>query len=262
MRTVGKAGETWASDYVTSGAIQTNSTPPTFTMTVSPVKINTAVSNGVYIKGLVKIKVAITGASASSPKTISSYSIKVDGYGSSTSTSYTTAAITTSGNIKVTCVVTDNNGYSTTKTQTVTVLDYKTPSGSIQFQRCTNSSGTVDPLGLYIKYYLTPVYTAVDGNSITSTTLKVGSTTYTLTGDSTWRMLSTTYRQPVANSVTATLTITDKFQTSTYSVVIPSANYAIYLNNNGTSIAFGGATQRDNAVEIAAGRTLYIGDKT
>lgn len=262
VRTVGKAGETWASSYVTSGEIQTNATAPTFTMTVSPVKINTSVSDGVYIKGLVKIKTTITNASASAPKTISSYSIKVEGYGSSTGTSYTTDAISTSGSIKVTCVVTDNNGYSTTKTQTVTVRDYKAPSGEIKFQRCKNSSGTVDVMGEYIKYYLAPTYTAVDGNSIKSAKLKIGSTTYTLTGDKTWRMLSTTYRQPIAQAVTATLTITDKFQTGTYSVVIPSANYAIYLNNNGTSIAFGGATQHNNAVEIATGRTLYIGDKT
>ncbi len=40
---------------------------------------------------------------------------------------------------------------------------------------------------------------------------------------------------------------------------LPTAAFAMHLNAAGNSIAFGKACERSNAVEIAAGRTLYLG---
>lgn len=85
VRTVGAAGTSWASDWVNSNVIVVNTTPPSYTATVTQIKLNSAISNGVYIKGMTKYTATITNASASSPKTITSYSI-VDNIGGSTTT--------------------------------------------------------------------------------------------------------------------------------------------------------------------------------
>lgn len=86
VRTVGAAGSSWVSDWVTSNTIVVNTTPPTFTASIAQVKLNAAVSNGVYIKGMTKYTATISGASASSPKTIASYSITDNVSGASSTT--------------------------------------------------------------------------------------------------------------------------------------------------------------------------------
>lgn len=58
------------------------------------------------------------------------------------------------------------------------------------------------------------------------------------------------------------LALTDKYGTVSVTADLPSAAFAMHLNAAGNSIAFGKACERSNAVEIAAGRTLYLGDST
>ena len=58
------------------------------------------------------------------------------------------------------------------------------------------------------------------------------------------------------------LALTDKYGTVSVTGSLPSAAFAMHLNAAGNSIAFGKACERSNAVEIAAGRTLYLGDST
>jgi hypothetical protein len=251
-----------------SGAFRLNSTPPTFTANVAPVKVNQAVSDGIYIQGLTKVSASITGAEATAPKTVSGYEISVPGHGSSLQSSFTTAtALKTYGNLTVSYKVTDSNGNSTTKTQTINILRYNEPVATINFVRCRDQLGTEDAMGTYIKYKCSVQFTAVDSNAISNVSLRIGNRSWTTAGntfftDGNWHMLASDYTIEPASKVDATLIITDKFVTVSIPTAIESANYAIYLNSNGTSIGFGKATEHNNAVEIAAGRTLYLGDES
>lgn len=134
VRTVGAAGEAWASAYVESNSISTNTTAPTFTA-----NITRGPSAGTpYLKGIHYFNASITGASASSPKTISTYSITspFGGILSETTTYMASTYLNKAGTFTVTYAVTDSGGITTTKTKTITVYDYARPTIDIQFARC------------------------------------------------------------------------------------------------------------------------------
>ena len=260
VRTLGSAGVDWASDYVESNVIVTDTTPPTFTATVVPIQLNAAVSAGTFIKGMSKLQARVTSASASSPKTIGAYSINAGYYGTSSTDTLTTAgAVDRIGTFAVTFTVTDNCGFSSTQTISFQVLDYYEPTVSVQFARC-DSDMTDNPLGMYIKYKATTTHTAVDGNTIRTVLFETNTHTRTLTADGTWRLIDN-YTQTAETRKDVTVTVYDKFTSTSVYTTILSANYAIYLNSGGTAIGFGGATEHTNSVEVAQGRTLYVPTK-
>lgn len=260
VRTLGSAGADWASDWAESNVIVTDTTPPTFTATVVPIQLNAAVSAGTFIKGMSKLEARVTNASASSPKTIGSYSINAGYYGTSNTDTLTTAgAVDKIGTFPVTFTVTDNCGFSSTQTISVQVLDYYEPTVTVQFARC-DIDMTDNPLGMYIKYKATTTHTAVDGNAIRTVLFQTDTQTRTLTADGTWRLIDN-YTQTAETRKDVTVTVYDKFTNTSIYTTILSANYAIYLNSGGTAIGFGGATEHTNSVEVAQGRTLYVPTK-
>lgn len=119
---------------------------------------------------------------------------------------------------------------------------------------------TNNPLGIYIKYKATTTHTAVDNNYITSVTFTTSSLSRALTADGSWHLISN-YTQAATTRQEFTLTVADKFTSTSQNLMILSANYAIYLNAGGTAIGFGGATEHTNSVEVAVGRTLYVPTK-
>ena len=251
------------SDVTISAEFTPENEPPTFRAMAMPVKINQAVSAGALIKGLSGIRASITNAAAADPKTIAGYRINIPGYGSSTSQTYTTGAFTSSGTVSIEYTVTDSNGNSTTKWIYVNVLNYNEPGASISFARCGDAQMSDDPLGIYVKYKVTPYYTDVDSNYIQSVTLLISgtSTAKTLVADGNWHVIDN-YTIIPENSVSTTLTVTDKFTSVSSTEIIPSANYAIYMSSDGTSIGFGKATTHQNSFEIAPSRTVYVGWNT
>ena len=234
---------------------------PTFTPSVAPVKLNQAVSDGLYIKGLTRIKADILNAAAVSPKTIASYNITIPGYGTASASTFTTGDLTSTGSITISYSVTDSGGYSVQATQTIYVRDYTAPGLSFQCARCHDALMADDPMGTYIKYKASTTYTDVDGNAISSVQINIGGTVRTIIADNTWRVIDN-YTLLPENSANATVTATDKFESTSMSLVIASANYAFYLSADGTAIGFGKATTYSNSVEIAPNRTLYIGNQT
>jgi hypothetical protein len=116
---------------------------------------NSAVSalnlgSGVYARNLSKIKFTINGAAGAYSSTIKSYKIVYDGttYNSS---SATTGTIKNSGTRTVTATITDSRGRTASKSTTVSVLAYNSPSiSSFSVRRC-NADGSNNDMGKYIK---------------------------------------------------------------------------------------------------------------
>ena len=111
-----------------------DSTQPTVTMTLSPVSDFTG-GGEIYVKGLSKVKAAFTDYKGKFGATEASYKMNVEAkdYGSP----YTSAYLTTTGSITVKGTVTDSRGYSRTYSQTISVIDYTTP--TIDLVSCSTS---------------------------------------------------------------------------------------------------------------------------
>lgn len=106
--------------------------------------------SGVYVRNLSKIKFTINGAAGTYSSTIKSYKIVYDGttYNSS---SATTGTIKNSGTRTVTATITDSRGRTASKSTTVSVLAYNSPSiSSFSVRRC-NEDGSNNDMGEYIK---------------------------------------------------------------------------------------------------------------
>ena len=132
-----------------------SATQPTATMTLSPVSSLTSPFNTLYIKGRTKVDANFTDGAGKYGATIKSYKMSVGGktYGSP----YTSAYLTTTGNVTVTGTVTDSRGFSRTYTQTITVLSYTEPKilpisgeSEVVAARC-DSSGNLNDSGKYLK---------------------------------------------------------------------------------------------------------------
>lgn len=114
VRSIDTNGYGWTpSDYVYTSAFQTSVSPPTFDLVVSPIKLNSTLSDGIYLQGMVKIRAQITNASAAVQKTLDKCTISVAGYGEktiniSTTATYDTDTITTYGSIKITATLIDS----------------------------------------------------------------------------------------------------------------------------------------------------------
>ena len=82
---------------------------------------------GIYVQGKSKVTLTINGATGIQGSTISSYSISGGGF-SSTSSSFTTGFLNTTGTITFTAKVTDSRGrVSDAKTISITVIAYSPP---------------------------------------------------------------------------------------------------------------------------------------
>ena len=260
VRALGAAGAAWASDWVISNAIPTNNTPPTFTATVTSetkADVLNQVTPGLHIRGLTKIHAEIQDAQGSPPKTIAGYAIDMQQYGKVSASEMTSDVVNAVGNVVITYSVTDSQGYSASTTKTITVQDYYSPGVQVAFTRCRDVNKTPDPLGSYIMYRATTTFTNIDGNAIASVVATINGVNYNLIADGGWYILDGYTQDPTVRR-DVTVTVTDKFTSFSIQAMILSANYAIYMNENGTGIGFGTATSRVDSVEIGLNRTLYV----
>lgn len=124
--------------------------------------VNTVLGTTVYAQYLSRLAVSLTGCSAPHGATIVSQTIKIGndsavgvtpaGTSRATSKTYTMPqAITTSGTLSVVGTVTDSRGRVVTKTANISIMAYTLPSATKLSVIRTNSAGTADPLGTYIK---------------------------------------------------------------------------------------------------------------
>ena len=223
---------------------------PTFTsVTAAHNSSNTTVKGwGIYVKGYSTATLTINGAAGAQGSTIKSYSISGGGF-SSTSSSFTTGILNTSGSITFTATITDSRGRTASKTTSITVYDYFKPSISVNAFRC-NSSGTATDAGTYLRVTATYNYATVNSkntisrsvscNSVSNTTFTSG-TAFTLAANA-----------AVASNYTLTATISDALGGSaTATASIPNtAALPLHIKGNKKGIGLGTTASTDSTVEI------------
>ncbi len=218
--------------------------------------------SGLYVQGKTTAKLTAT-ALAGSGASISSYTYSganVTASASSTTVTadnITTAAIKTAGTVTYTVKVQDTRGRTASKTVSVTVYPYATPTiGHVAVQRC-DSSGNISDSGTYAKYTINSSYSTVGGKNTRTVTVA-----YSSNGGSTYSTETTlqaatdltntktgTYGGgafAIASTYVLRFTIKDAYgATKTITAPLQSAARPINIRSNGKGVAIGAMSTKD-----------------
>lgn len=157
-------GSTYVGAWSTSVKLAVPSTVvPSMSVAISdPTGVSDTYGGYVQLRSKVKVDITASGVQGS---TIKSYSIKVGSIYAATSASGTTDYLPVSGELAVSCAVTDSRGRTTTKTQSITVLAYSKPAiTAISAARC-NANGTANRAGTYGKVTFSGAITSLSAKN-------------------------------------------------------------------------------------------------
>lgn len=123
---------------------------------------------GLYVKGMGKAKLTLSGASGAYGSSITSYTITGGGWSASAST-LTTGTLASAGNITFTATVTDSRGRKASTTRAITVIDYTKPGVAVcDVYRC-DADGNRKKAGTYFAVEINASYSAITGNTLSIT---------------------------------------------------------------------------------------------
>lgn len=226
------------------------------------------VSGGGYVQSKCGYRASITGAEGQYGASIASYSIVGGGYSAQTAT-LASGLLTASGDVQITFRVVDSRGLTATRSETIKVLPYTAPTITGLSAWRVNADGNADKMGTLGKWTCAVSYTTLSGkNSLTCSAWiedAAGGKTGIAAGADGQQWIEKQDGGKVTLSATKkytlVLTAQDLYGSVTREIEIPSAMYAMHFNSAGNGVCFGGASTRENAVEIVAGRTLWVGDR-
>lgn len=228
----------------------------------------------IYTQGKCGVRIQASG-SGNQGSTVASMEVSISGYTdaayrktvSGSSVDFTSGLLTVSGTATITVKATDSRGRVATRTASISVTAYNRPGGSLAVWR-VDSAGDRDPLGTYGKYELTKTYTAIGSNTL-SWSIKSQSTTENSPGNSGNLLPSSRQTFNQMNEYPIELTLVDAFETVTIIVMLPSAQFMIFLNADGDRMAFMKATNenlskngKNGTIEFSANHQIYIGTTT
>ena len=120
---------------------------------------------GLFVKGMGKAKLTLSGSAGAYGSTIASYKITGGGW-SSNSYTLTTGILTRAGEITFTGTVTDSRGRTASADVTIEVLNYTKPGiTSCLVYRC-DADGNRQDAGTYAAIDIKATYSAITGNSL------------------------------------------------------------------------------------------------
>lgn len=123
---------------------------------------------GLYVKGMGKAKLTLSGASGAYGSSITSYTITGGGW-SATNGALTTGTLASAGNITFTATVTDSRGRKASTTRTINVIDYTKPGVAVcDVYRC-DADGNRKKAGTYFAVEINASYSAITGNTLSIT---------------------------------------------------------------------------------------------
>lgn len=124
---------------------------------------------GLYVKGMGKAKLTLSGAAGAYGSEIKSYQITGGGWSAAAST-LTTGILATAGEITFTGKATDSRGRTSDNvTCKITVVDYSRPGVSTWTVYRCDADGNKKNAGTYAAIELNATYSAITGNSLTLT---------------------------------------------------------------------------------------------
>ena len=123
---------------------------------------------GLYVKGMGKAKLTLSGASGAYGSSITSYTITGGGW-TATNGVLTTGTLASAGNITFTATVTDSRGRKSSTTRTISVIDYTKPGVAVcNVYRC-DADGNRKKAGTYFAVEINASYSAITDNTLSIT---------------------------------------------------------------------------------------------
>ena len=123
---------------------------------------------GLYVKGMGKAKLTLSGASGAYGSSITSYTITGGGW-TTTNSALTTGTLASAGNITFTATVTDSRGRKASTTRTISVINYTKPGVAVcDVYRC-DADGNRKKAGTYFAVEINASYSAITGNILNIT---------------------------------------------------------------------------------------------
>lgn len=123
---------------------------------------------GLYVKGMGKAKLTLSGASGVYGSSITSYTITGGGW-TATNVALTTGTLASAGNITFTATVTDSRGRKASTTRAINVIDYTKPGVAVcDVYRC-DADGNRKKAGTYFAVEINASYSAITGNTLSIT---------------------------------------------------------------------------------------------
>lgn len=136
--------------------------------TLSAVLAEDTSGTGLYVKGMGKAKLTLSGASGAYGSSITSYTITGGGW-TATNGALTTGTLASAGNITFTATVTDSRGRKASTTRTINVIDYTKPGVAVcDVYRC-DADGNRKKAGTYFAVEINASYSAITGNTLSIT---------------------------------------------------------------------------------------------
>lgn len=133
--------------------------------TLSAAVADDASGTGLYVKGMGKARLTLSGAAGAQGSTIRSTVISGGGWSASGAT-LLTGVLQTAGSMTFTATVTDSRGRTASTTATISVIDYAKPGiSSCTVYRC-NSAGVKQNDGTYMAVEINAFYSAISGNTL------------------------------------------------------------------------------------------------
>lgn len=121
-----------------------------------------------YVKGMGKAKLTLSGASGAYGSSITSYTITGGGW-TATNSALTTGTLASAGNITFTATVTDSRGRKASTMRTISVIDYTKPGVAVcDVYRC-DADGNRKKAGTYFAVEINASYSAITGNTLSIT---------------------------------------------------------------------------------------------
>lgn len=208
--------------------------------TLSAAVADDSSGTGMYVKGMGKARVTLSGAAGAQGSSIRSVVISGGGWSASGNT-LLTGVLTAAGTVTFTATVTDSRGRTASTTTSISVIDYARPGiSSCTVYRC-NSAGARQNDGTYAAVEIKAFYSAISGNTLSlgvaykrsSESSYGGSTTLTNNGKTIigggGLSASTTYDVRV--------TVSDKYNTVEQVYSLPTKSVLLsFLKNLGAAI--------------------------
>ena len=251
-------GSTYVGAWSTSVKLAVPSTVvPSLSVAISdPTGVSNTYGGYVQLRSKVKVDITASGVQGSS---IKSYSIKVGSIYAATSASGTTDYLPGSGELTVSCAVTDSRGRTTTKTQSISVLAYRKPAiTAISAARC-NANGTANRAGTYGKVTFSGAITSLSAKNTAAYAVQyreVGAVDWTTAG----RPAAGNYGPADISAVFAAdkskryevrVVATDAFESIGSTLRDLPAAYALYhLAKHLLSVGLGRLCDKANALQV------------
>ena len=251
-----------------------STTAPTVTAAYEPESSLQSAFDGIYVQGKSKVKASYT-ATGQYGASIKNYVTTVNGKTTThTAAPFTSEIITSSGSVSVAVKATDSRGYSTTKTETITVQPYEAPavipvSGqtAIVCARAT-ADGVLNDSGTYLRVRAGKRFSSVSGKNecllryrYAAEGESFGAWSALLDKGSSANEISTTLNLNLnpTKAYTVEIGVSDDVGSSTaITFSIPTQDVPLHLGKGGKNIALGRYCDYSSEKRIDIGWDVYL----